>query len=307
MADEINFREILRAEDDESKLAKNGNSGGMRIKGRLAGGVRDKLTMAEMKARISALWKDGATYLDIAETVSDEFGLEGDVRLKANGIHYHIKSMLDHWRNIGLLNIDQKQAMVLARWDQLESICLEAYFKSMEGNSTEYYEKQVTRAKSKDREEWFRQQIAEERAAAQQENRKPEVHDLTLMAEQLFVTDEKIKEWRRDEQTEAGDPRWIKLMIEINDKRCKMWGLYNKDKDAANPDQEMARLADSERDQRLVAVLTAASNRVSGSKGLLAKPAPIAVREKDGESAPAIGKVTRITRPVEDDEFIPFD
>lgn len=265
---------VIEADAEGKDLVPNGLTGGMRMKGRLAGGVRDKLTMAEMKARMSSMWKNGDSYLDIAETVSDEFGLEGDQRLKPNGIHYHIKEMLKYWKEQGLLNIDEKQAMVLTRYDQLEAIITEAYFASCQGKSTKIYEKQIERARSKDREEWIRESIAEERQKAKDENRKPDLNFLGEIESTLMDTSEKIKENERFEGSSSGDPRWTAQLIDINDKRAKLWNLHAKAGEIS-PDQELARLTDEARDERLKAVLVAALMRKTGNLGNLAPASPL--------------------------------
>jgi len=276
MPEEVDPRGIVKESDikEGRVMIGNGLTGGTRMKGRLAGGVRDKLTMAEMKARISSLWKDGELYANIANIVSDEFGLEGDMRLKPNGIHYHIKEQIKYWKEAGLLSIDEKQALVLTRYDQLEALITEAYFASCEGKSTRIYEKQIDRARSKDREETIRDIIAEERASAKSQNRKMDTKFLGELPDTLMMTAEKVKENERLEGNSPGDPRWTAQLIDINDKRAKLWNLYAK-MGEDNPDQELARLSDEARESRLTAVLTAMLARKTGNLGMLAEPSPL--------------------------------
>ena len=273
MLSEIDPKGIVR--EDEMREGMYKTSHGPRSLGRLAGGVRDKLTMSEMKARMATLWKDGEFYSSIADKVSDEFGLTGEARLKANSISYHIKEMLRYWREVGLLSVDEKQAMALARWEQLEAMATEALFISMQGKSTKNYEKTIDRARSRDRAEWIREEIAHERVQATLRGVPIETHGTGGIEDVLEVTAEKIKEYERHEESSAGDPRWLALLIDIHDKRCKMWNLYSKPTDGRNPDQELARLPDDVRDSRIASVVTAAIMRKTGEKGLLAPSAPL--------------------------------
>jgi hypothetical protein len=262
MSDGVNPSEIVLVQ--ETRVPAKRKLG----KERWAGGVRDKLTMGEMKARMAALWKEGESYVQIAETVSDEFGLEGDARLKANGINFHITKLKQYWRDQSLLHIDERQAVQLARLDQLEQLAMDAYFVSCQGSTTSNYEKQIDRARSKDRERMLQEQIAEER-----ERRKANLHGNVRdnpkfqfeindgeIVETLITTHEKIKEYERRDERPAGDPKWVAIIVDIWDKRNKLWGMYNRTGPDSD-DAERARLSDEQRDERIAAVLNAAINR----------------------------------------------
>ena len=282
MGDGVNPKEILLTTDNIDGTIVDGKNGGRRMKGRLAGGVRDQLTMAEMKARMASLWKDGALYIDIAATVSDEFGLEGSHRFNANSIHYHIKNLKKYWRDIGLLHVDERMSLILARYDQLEMLAMEAYFASCTGRNTTNYEKSIERARSRDREKILREQIQQERERRSEElhgnqKGKPQFEfqfDDGELEDTLVTTHERIKEYSRQEDNLAGDPKWISILVDINDKRAALWGMKNR-RGPTNEDQERAKLSDEQRDQRLAAVLNAAIGRREKSKTNLAEMAPL--------------------------------
>jgi hypothetical protein len=274
----INPKEILRADDPpDEQLSPDGRLGGMRKLGRLAANSssRDKITMAHMKAKMTAYWKDGDSYLEICEKVSDEFGLEDGDRLKPNNLHYHIKTEIARWKEVGLYNIDEKYAIALQRWSMIEALATEGFFASMRGKSVKNYEKQIERARSKEREKWLREQVEFEKQDAAKTNRKPKIHDVTAEFEELAIVSEKIKEYSRFEDNLAGAPAFLRILVDINDKRCKMWNLYARERDMATPDQEMARLSDDERNSRIGAVLMNVLNRKRQAKLGLAPAAPL--------------------------------
>jgi hypothetical protein len=235
--------------------------------------ARDKLTVAQMKARMAALYAEG-TYIEaIASQVSEEFGLE--VPIVGKTVSYHIQNMLAHWRNLGLKSIDEKQAMVLARYDQLEMLAQQAYFASMGGKRVTNFERQIEMARSKKRAKEIQEEVHEE--AERQEGageRELMGHD----PEGLVKVMEKTKEYTREELSEAGDPRWVAIMVDINDKRAKLWGLYMKDRDVGDPDSEYAALTDEQRDQRLATVLHNAASRRQQNMGNLAPARPLGAK-----------------------------
>lgn len=254
------------------------------MKHRLTGG-KDKIRVTEMKAQIAAYWSAGETYAEIASKVSDEFGLEGIDRVSAHGIQYHVKRLLETARERANLHINERMALVLARYDQIEMLATEAYFASMQ-TSTRNYERQIKRAKSADREKQLakdvkveRERIARinERRLAQKKapivGKLPD-HIIGELPDILVDTAEHIKEYERVEDRPAGDPRFIAMLIDINDKRAKLWRLLDKT-DAANPDQELARLPDDERAQLLSTVLHSVMMRRTGDTGALAVAGPL--------------------------------
>lgn len=300
---EVEPYQLTREDESNGGVIGSGLNGGTtRLRGRLAGGVRDKITMGQMKARMASLWKDGKLYATIADAVSDEFGLEGDHRFKANNIHYHIKEMLRYWRETSLLSVDERQAMLLARLDQLEMLITEAYFASMQGKQVKGYERQINRILKKPDEalDEFKEQIESEREGLTRKQKKRMLHTNGELEDLLAITEEKIKEVSRVEDVGYGDPKLLKLLLDVNDRRARLWQMYNR-KDGANADQEMAKLSDDQRVERMAAILHNARMRKSGDKGRLAPAAPLG-GFKDGTEAQEISipeeKPTEVKYPV---------
>lgn len=285
MADNIDDRIQFTDEDraNGGYIPTRDQNGTLRVRqlGRLAGGVKDKMTMAMQKADIAALWRDGETYDTIAESVSDKYGLEGDQRFKGNSIHYHIKKMLDYWRDKGLARIDERRAMILARLDQIEALCVEAYFASMEGKRTTQYNKQIERAMSKDRKDQLLGVEKKKRDGIQESDKRKKPDPSLFQTEGdigtedlLLVTAEKINRNVRNEENQAGDPKFLNLMFGINKERAKILGLHNRTEEL-NPDQESAKLTDEARQQRLQTLLSSAKERRQATANMLADPAPL--------------------------------
>lgn len=314
---------LERIQFDENDVANGGyvptidQNGTLRVRslGRQAGGVRDKMTMAMMKADMAALWRDGETYRDIAEAVSDKYNLTGDQRLKSNGIHYHIKSMLDFWRQKGLARMDERQAMLLARLDQIESLALEGYFASMEGKKTSHVNKQIQRAKSKDRKDQLLDKVLDQRESESRDDKRykinkkqaPLFQDTGELADLLVTTQEKIDEHVRLEENSAGDVKFLALMFNINKERASLLGLHNR-KEMLDPDQESAKLTDEQRHQKLATILTAARERREASTGLLAPPAPMGGFQEGHEPAHTVievmlPEVDELVTPDADDDW----
>lgn len=324
----INPNDIIKADDDLDNFVQDSKNGGLKVKGRNVGSSRrDRLTLAEMKARISMYWKDGESHEEICNKINNEFGLKDNIQIKPSTIHYHIKGMIKYWTEMGLLNVDQKMALVLARYDMYESIATEALFRSFKNKKTVYHEKQLERAKTRDREKWIREEIKQQREkllAERDLNRGGEngkgrgpgrklmpvtdiIHSLEGMQDGLDDIGEKIKTWKRKEGN-AGDPRWLVILIDINDKRARLWKLYAKDESVGNADQELARLSDDARDARIAAVLTAALRRKSGDTGQLAPASPMGGFETkdipDNKREEILGPTLAPKRPLQLNEEI---
>lgn len=267
----LNPREIKRA--DAPIKVRDGGLAANRIDRNTQNG-RDNITMAEMKARMAFYWKQGDFYSTIAEKVSDEFGLTGEDRIKKDSVHYHIKKQIEYWKKIGMLNIDEKQALLLARYQQLEDLITDAYFKSCEGRSSYYIEKQIERVNSKERENMMRAKLAHQRADAILKGQKILPHGNGDIEDSLVTMSEKIKEYEKYEINQAGDPKLLQMLIDINDKRCKLWNATSKD-ETLNADQEAARMSDEARTNRLNAVITDAMIRRFGTRGNLAAASPL--------------------------------
>ena len=274
MPGDINPYAIVLETDGSDEQLITTQNGNRRARGRIVGGIRDKATMAEMKARMMVLWKQGEMYETIGEMVTSEFGLPKDQRIRANAVHYHVKNQIKHWKEVGLLAVDEKMALVLARYDQLEEICTNAYYASIEGRVTTNYKKQITRARSKEREKMLKDQIEAQRNEEISSGKKITIHDIGNLEEALITTQENIEEYERIELNEAGDPRWVALLLDINDKRAKLWNLHNKSAEQ-DGDKERARLSDTVRDERIKAIMISALMRKTGDLGNLAPAAPL--------------------------------
>lgn len=291
MANEIYEPEVspsaIRLIDEEEQglhAVSNGQVRSHNGRNKNVGNGRDKLTMAEMKVQMSAFWKEGLTYAEIADRVSDEFSLEGDDRLQTNNISKHIASLLKTARGQAALHINERMALVLARYDQIEMLVTEAYFASMSSETTNW-ERMIKQARSKTREKQLAEEIKRERVKlevlnANRKNGHRKMiessfdHVIGDLPDLMVLTNENVKEYTRREVKPAGDPRFIAQLIDINDRRAKLWHLLDKT-GAMNPDQDMAKLPDEERRSRMVAVLHAAMTRRTGDTGTLAPPTPL--------------------------------
>jgi hypothetical protein len=254
---------------------------------------RDKLTMAEMKAQISNMWKHGDKYLDICEAVNDQFGLEGDERISVHDIKYHINTQINFWRQQGLLNIDEKQAMILARYDQLEMIATEAYFASCQGSRTYHFRKQEHRARSKEMDKTILKSILGKNRKIKEKGKKPKTHEAGDLMDNLILTQQKVDETSKMEERPAGDPRWLALMIEINNKRAQLWGLFSR-AEQSSQEQEFARLPDEVRERRMAAILQQAQARRNKNIGLeaLAPSSPLGgFKPEDVPKGPIVPEV----------------
>lgn len=242
----------------------------------------DDMTMIQFKADMAVLWRDGETYGDIAEAINERYGLEGKECYNANDIHYHIKQMIKYWRGLVASRIDERQAMLLTRLDQIEQICIEAYFLSAQGRKTsvKMRSRQMERARSEERKS---QLLEVERRKRQQKwslskSKTPLVEvpdDFSGESEALVETAKKIQEMQRNEENKAGDPKWMVLIFNINRERAKILGLYSK---TANddPSNDAARLTDEQRQQKLVNIINQAKQRRSEAVDTaLATPAPL--------------------------------
>lgn len=255
-----------------NKRIKIGYNNGARI---------DDLTMAQFKADMAALWREGHTYPKIAEAVNEKYGLIDDEQYSAHDIHYHVKQMLAYWRQLAASRIDERQAMLLARLDQIEQLAVEAYFRSIEGKTTYQKNKQIERAKSKDR---AKQLLDIERGERKNKfelnpRQKPLItatEDIEGQVDLLLLTAEKINKLKKTEINRAGDVKFLNLIFNINRERAKLLGLYNKDAEH-DPDREAAKLSDEQREQRLVAIIQNAKQRRSESavESALADPSPL--------------------------------
>lgn len=262
-----------RLKENDTDLVRTVDQTGMerfRRKGRMAGNVRDKILMAQMKAGMAALWATGMTYDKIADEVSDHYNLQGEERLSGHGIQYHIKQMLEYWRQKGLALIDERQAVILARFDQIEALAMEGYFASMEGKSTTTINKQIEKARNKKK----RNEDVEKEHSSRREQK-----DLRTVKQKdsLYITDESTVEegqealdivsekhnsTTRHEENRAGDPKFLNIVKDINIQRAKILGLYNRT-DHMDKNSEAAKLSDAERQQRLATLLSEAQRRAN--------------------------------------------
>lgn len=254
----------------------------MRKLNRLAGpgSKRDRMVMGQMKARMAALWRDGMRYNEIIETINEEFDLNeesGSRPLTVKALGQHIEGMLRYWREKSLGHVDEKQAIVLARYDQIEQLATEAYFASCRGQETKSFDKQLIRARGKARYEDIRDNVMEDREAQIYPN-MPKADRLVRpnnqgeIMEIMQDTAEKIKTQHKHRLNPAGDPRWVTIMIDINYKRSQLWQLLN-NKEAPNSDQELAKLSDEQRTEKIASLIAQARNRAIGNLGNNLAPA----------------------------------
>lgn len=250
-------------------------------KERQSGNVRDSLAQAQLRAGIAALWRDGDGYKEIANQINDSYGLD----LSPNTIHYHVKAMLAFWRKLSLARLDERQAMLLARLDQIEMLACEAYFQSMQGRTTQMTEKQIERARSNDTKKKLQKNIRKERddikKAKKSRGKEHKQAQLDIefnedgdMFDILVTTSERIKEYVRTEENPAGDPRFLQVMLDCNKQRAQLWGMLNR-KDAESDDKNLAKLTDEDRANRLAIILHDVAVRRTKNTGSLAPTSPL--------------------------------
>lgn len=244
-------------------------------------GSRDYITQAEMRAEMALLWKDPNDYSleEIAERVSDMYGLEGNERLTKRSVNSNISRLFEYWKQVQMMAVDDKMSMVQARYGQLEAIAEMCLFRSMEGKEVNYHKKQIEKAHKDLRKKWIAEEIQHQREEMKKDGKGLDLNKIVDHLEDsgLTVMNEKIEEYQRTE-TEVGDPRWLNALITINDKRADLWNLKNH-AEVMTKDQEVAAMSDEARDKRLTALLQAASDRKANQEGLstssLATPQPL--------------------------------
>jgi hypothetical protein len=266
----------------------------IRRRGRMSGGVRDKITQGIMKASMAALWRDGDTYVEICRKINEQFDLDPETEaITPHTIHYHIKSMLDYWRQKAAARIDERQAAILTRFDQVEALALEGYWASCEGKSTRQKNKQIIRARSDER---LGQQVKKEadkrdamfngRTTENTRNKKftwAEDGDLEALEDSLSEVQERIQNNVRTESNHAGDVKFLSLVFQINRERAKILGLYQK-RDVDDASGQAAMMSDEQREARVVNILKAAKERREAQANMLAEPAPLGgFQEEEGD------------------------
>lgn len=229
---------------------------------------------AMLAARCAALYAEGNFITAIAEQVSEEYNLEDSI--DGEEVRRLINERVAYWRRLGLKHIDDKQALLLAKIDQIEELATNGYFASMSGRATYVFEKQIERAKEqktqdKKREAAFKKKeegpsnVLEEElweSTAAPESNEPEFTNGNI-EKSLITTAEKIKEYRRYEDMPAGDAKFLAIMLDCQEKRAKIWGLYIRDKAQDNADAGFAAMSDADRQDRLGVILTAAKQRLN--------------------------------------------
>ena len=278
----------------------------------------DDISLAQAKARIAFLYKEGEVLAEIGEQVAEEFGLEKP--LSPQLVSYHVREMINYWRQKGQLHIEDKQALWLARLDQIEMLATEAYFASVRGKKTTYHEtlinklntpqvkkalKQVLEDEWYDREDEKRSEGRKLKKLKKKKRRDYLMDDESLVDILIDTAEqnaEKHKTWERFEENRAGDPRWVAIMVQVSDQRARAWGLYDRAK-KLDADQDMARLGDNERTNRLMAIVTTAIQRQSVAAGTsgLAPAAPLG-GFKEGEKPAEVEEIERIFDEGTDDE-----
>ena len=244
---------------------------------------RKRLRQAQMRSTIAALYAGDNTIAAIIEMTQEEFGL--DEPLSVSQVKGHIKAQVDYWRIQGLKHIDDKQALVLARIDQIEELATNAYFLSMQGRMTYNFERQIERAREQKTQEKRRERIftkskpkdiidEELWAETGEEVRTREAQEILEgeapngnIEDFLVTTSEKLKEYKRFEDTGAGDAKFLAIMLDCVDKRCKLWGLYIRDKNQENPDSAFAAMSDTDKFDRIGVLLQGAKERLALNPG----------------------------------------
>lgn len=272
---------LIFSREDEANGARiltKDQNGVVRYKrrGRTTVGMRgkDNILMAQMKADMAALWANGDKYDDIAERISDRYNLDGDQRITSYTIHYHIKSMLEYWRQKGRALIDERQAIILARFDQLEALALEAYFESKQGQTTKSRERQIDRIRDKDQ---VSSALEREREGRDGNKRKKELFIETgdLSDNDIYLElHQRVKKTTRTTDNHPGDVKFLNLIFSINRERGKILGLYNR-KDQPDGDREAAKLSDEQRQDKLLTLISAARDRHEKKASMLADPSPL--------------------------------
>lgn len=223
----------------------------------------EEVTQAQIRAEMAALYKEGESHAEIAERLNEKYGLQGPYRMTSGTISKNISALKSYWRAVGALHIDEKQALLLSRLDYLEAICINAYFASCEGKRTSYYERQLDRAKSKERQKNIKEDLEAEREGRVSKRAKDNpvqkakelmFSDLGNDEENVTVLAEKIKKFERTETSMAGDPRWMAQILNITEQRAKLLQMYNR-KAPDDEDVKRAKLSDEERRQRFAAVI----------------------------------------------------
>lgn len=281
----------------------------------------DDISLAQAKARMAFLYKEGEQLAEIGKQISYEFHLEKP--LSPQLISYHVREMINYWRSKGQLHIEDKQALWLARLDQIEMLATEAYFASVRGKKTTYQETLINKLNTPAVKKALKKVLEEEWGDGDDEKRSSgrkfkkgrrfkNSHKRDYLMDDESLVDilidtaeqnaEKHKTWERFEENQAGDPRFLAIMIQISDQRARAWGLYDRAK-KLDADQDMARLGDNERTKRLMAIVTTAMQRQSVAAGTsgLAPSAPLG-GFKEGEKPAEVEEIERIFEGTDDDE-----
>lgn len=264
---------------------------------------------AKMRLYIASLYGDPDTTLSaIIESVQEEFELE--VPLTVKQVQGHIKAQVEMWRKESLKHIDEKLAMVLARIEQIEELATEAYFNSMQGKVVHYYENQIDKARERKTQTKMRERALKkptpetdllEEALWEEAERKAEASNSddfghTSMENMLVTTAQKIKEYKRFEETSAGDKGFLVIMLECARERAKLWGLYVKDKSLENPDAEFARLSDTDRAERMSVLVQGVKARMGlpqrNTMAQLAPHQPLGGFKSLEEKKERVGEIT---------------
>jgi hypothetical protein len=260
------------------------------VKNRNAGTKRDKLAQAQLKAGIAGLWRDGRSYQEIADRINDQYGLN----ITKDGVKYHITTQLEYWRKLSMTRIDERQAMLLARLDQIEQLAITAYFASMGDKEIKVYEEQIERARQQSNKDELQKRVRKERDDIRRAKHKGEQVEMPFqedgeLPDSLIVMSEKIKDYLRTESNPAGDPRFLQIMLEVNKHRAQLWGIWNRKEEDSN-DMTLTKLTDEDRYKRLGAILATVAQRRTKDVGALAPAAPLGGFE-DGKEPKDAGHV----------------
>lgn len=229
--------------------------------------ARERKAGGQLKATVMALWAEGANHVEIVESVNEQFELEGEMRVTPLHITKYVNKMLEFWKDKSLSHVDTKMAMTLTQYNLIEQMATEGYFASMKGKKTTNYKQKINSAKAKRAPDKVREALERERLAQG-------TMGIDEMKENVEVLAEEIQSSTMEQHNTAGDPTFLKILIDINYKRSQLWALLNRAEQISG-DQEMAKLSDEARTERIASVIQQAKNRALGNQGLLAVPSPL--------------------------------
>lgn len=242
---------------------------------------RERRSEGQLKARVIAMWAKDSDYAEIVEQVNSDFGLTGPFAITTNTVARYIHKQLEYWRDRCASTVDEKMALTLMRFNQIEEMASQAFFDSKKGKVTTNFLKKINTVKSQKHEDKIAAVMALEKAGTSS------MLGDDLLKDAIQVTAEEIRNSTSRDADGPGDPRFLTIMMQANKERAQLWNLYKRT-DAVSGDQEFARMSDDQRTERLVAIISAAKNRTVGLDATnLAPAAPLGGFAEGKEPSPA--------------------